>query len=41
MIYVYGAPFEKILYLTDFAQKLLSLRRFSFLRAHIAISTQR
>jgi len=27
----YGAPFVKILYLTDLAQKLLSLRIFSFL----------
>ena len=26
----YGAPFEKILYLTDLAQKLLSLRAFSY-----------
>jgi len=36
----YGAPFVKILYLTDLAQKLLSLRRFSYLCAHTAISAQ-
>jgi len=35
---VYGAPFVKILYLTDLAQKLLSLRAFSYLCAEIAIS---
>jgi len=34
----YGAPFVKVLYLTDLAQKLLSLRMFSFLCAEIAIS---
>ena len=38
----YGAPFVKILYLTDFAQKRLSLRIFSYhLCAHLAISAQR
>jgi len=35
----YGASFVKILYLTDLAQKLLSLRIFSYLCADIAIST--
>jgi len=30
----YGAPFVKILYLTDLAQKLLSLRIFSYLCAY-------
>jgi len=35
---MYGAPFVKILYLTDLAQKLLSLRRFSYLCADLAIS---
>jgi len=35
----YGAPFVKILYLTDLAQKLLSLCIFSYLCAEIAIST--
>jgi len=34
----YGVPFVKILYLTDLAQKLLSLRIFSYLHAEIAIS---
>jgi len=29
----YGAPFVKTLYLTDLAQKLLSLRIFSYLCA--------
>jgi len=37
----YGAPFVKILYLTDLVQKLLYLRIFSYLCAHLAISTQR
>jgi len=37
----YGAPFVKILYLTDLAQKLLSLRIFNYLCAHLAISAQR
>ena len=32
----YGAPFLKILYLTDLTQKLLSLRIFSYLCAEIA-----
>jgi len=35
---MYGAPFVKILYLTDLAQKLLSLRIFSYLCAEITIS---
>ena len=35
---LYGAPFVKILYLTDLAQKLLSLRIFSYLCTEIAIS---
>ena len=34
----YGAPFVKILHLTDLAQKLLSLRIFSYLCAYLAIS---
>ena len=34
----YGAPFVKILYLTDLAPKLLSLRAFSYLCAYLAIS---
>jgi len=34
----YGAPFIKILYLTDLAQKLLSMHIFSYLSAEIAIS---
>jgi len=34
-LYMYGAPFLKILYLTDLAQKLLSLRIFSYLCAEI------
>jgi len=37
---MYGAPFVKILYLTDLAQKLLSLRIFSYLYAEIAISVR-
>jgi len=37
---VYGAPFVKILYLTDLAQKLLSLRAFSYLCVEIAISAR-
>jgi len=32
---IYGAPFVKILYLTDLAQKLLSLRIFSYLCAEM------
>jgi len=36
----YGAPFVKILYLTDLAQKLLSLRIFSYLCAEITISAR-
>jgi len=36
----YGATFVKILYLTDLAQKLLSLRAFSYLCAEIAISAR-
>jgi len=35
-----GAPFVKILYLTDLAQKLLSLRIFSYLCAEITISAR-
>jgi len=35
---MYRPPFEKTLYLTDLAQKLLSLRIFSYLSAEIAIS---
>jgi len=38
LLLVYGAPFVKILYMTDLAQKLLSLRIFSYLCAKIAIS---
>jgi len=34
----YGAPFVKILHLTDLAQKLLSLGRFSYLWTDLAIS---
>jgi len=34
---VYGAPLVKILYLTDLVQKLLSLRIFNYLCAHLAI----
>jgi len=34
----YGAPFVKILYQTDLAQKLLSLRAFSYLCTFIAKS---
>jgi len=37
----HGAPFVKILYLTDLAQKLLYLCIFSYLCAHLAISAQR
>jgi len=37
----YGAPFVKILYLTDLAQKLLSLHIFSYLCMHLYISAQR
>jgi len=36
----YGAPFVKILYLTDLAQKVLSLRIYSYLCADLAISAQ-
>jgi len=36
--YKYGAPFVKILSLTDLAQKLVSLRIFSYLCTEIAIS---
>ena len=38
---LYGVPFVKILYLTDLAQKMLSLRIFCSLCAEIAISVQR
>jgi len=37
---VYGAPFVKILYLTELAQKVLSLRIYSYLCAYIAVSAQ-
>ena len=37
---IYGAPVVKILYLTDLAQKLLSLRIFRYLCAEIAISAR-
>jgi len=40
VLLLYGAPFVKILYLTDLAQKLLSLRIYSYLCAEIAISAQ-
>jgi len=40
MFETYGAPFVKILYLIDLAQELLSLRRFSYLCADLAISAQ-
>jgi len=36
-----GALFVKILYLANLAQKLLSLRIFSYLCVHLAISAQR
>jgi len=38
---MYGAPFVKILYLTDLAQKLLSLHRDSYLCTEIAKCVQR
>jgi len=38
---IYGAPFVKILYLTDLAQKQLSLRIDSYLCTHLVISAQR
>jgi len=38
VINFYEAPFVKILYLTDLAQKLLFLRIFSYLCAEITIS---
>jgi len=37
----YGPPFVKILYQTDLAQKLLSLRIFSYLSARISLSLRR
>jgi len=37
---VYGAPLVKILYLTGLVQKLLSLRIFSYLCAHLTISAR-
>ena len=37
----YGAPFVKILYLTDLAQKVLSLRIYSYLCTDVIISAQR
>ena len=36
----YGAPFVKILYLSDLAQKLLSLHISSYLRTEITISAR-
>jgi len=39
LVHMYGAPFVKT-YLTDLAQKLLSLRIFSYLCAKIAISAR-
>ena len=41
LIQGYGAPFVKSWYRTDLAQKLLSLRIYSYLCAEIAISAQR
>jgi len=41
VINYYEAPFVKIFYLTDLAQKLLSRRIFSYLCAHLDISAQR
>jgi len=41
LLRLYGAPFVKILYLTDLAQKVLSLRRDSYICTHSAISAQR
>ena len=40
LVFFYGAPFVKILYLTDLAQKLLSMRIYSYLCTEIAISAQ-
>jgi len=40
MFPIYGVLFIKILYLTDLAQKLISLRIFSYLSAEIAISVR-
>jgi len=37
----YGAPFVKILYLTDLAQKVLSLRIYSYLCTDLIISACR
>ena len=37
----YGAPFVKMLYLTDLAQKLQSMGIFRYLCAHLAISAQK
>jgi len=39
-MHVYGAPFVKILYLTDLAQKLLYLPQITSLHAEIAISAR-
>jgi len=36
----YGAPFVKILYLTDLAQKLISLRALSYFCVYLAISAR-
>jgi len=38
---LYGAPFVKILYLTDLAQKVLSLRIYSYLCTDLIISACR
>jgi len=37
----YGTPFAKKLYLTDLAQKVLSLRIYSYLCTDLIISAQR
>jgi len=41
VVLLYGVPFVKILNLTDLAQKLLSLRIFSYLCAEIEIPSLR
>jgi len=35
VVHFYGVPFVKILYLTDLAQKLLSLHIFSYLCVYL------
>ena len=40
MLRYYGAPFVKILYLTDLAQKVLSLRIYSYLCTDLIISAE-